>query len=149
MLMNLAVTGVVLAWLLVRQLSVRPLKERSHLALILVVGGLIGAAEFFGNHRPGPAEVVLPLLSLVVGIGLAAVRAYTMRLWRQDGEVLRQGTWVTAVLWLVSIGQHLLVDRLVLAGAGSATLLLYFGVVLGAQRQVLLLRAQKAALVAS
>jgi hypothetical protein len=41
--------------------------------------------------------------SLVVGATLAAVRAATVKLWSQDGQILRQGTWLTATLWVVAV----------------------------------------------
>jgi hypothetical protein len=61
--------------------------------------------------------------------------------------VWQQGSWVTAVLWVVGIGQHLLVDSLVAPGLGADSLLLYFGIVIFAQRQVVLARARAHGLV--
>ena len=75
------------------------------------------------------------------------VRAVTVRVWRQDGRVLRQGTWLTALLWLVSIGSHLAIGAVqhgsAAAAAGAATLA-FLGVTLGAQQ--LMLRARAGAL---
>jgi hypothetical protein len=72
------------------------------------------------------------------------VRAVTVRIWRQDGRVLRQGTWLTALLWLVSIGSHLAIGAVqhgsAAAAAGAATLA-FLGVTLGAQQLVLRARA--------
>lgn len=47
-----------------------------------------------------------------------AIRAMTVRVWIQAGQALRQGTWITAVLWVVSLGVHLGYDYLV-DGKGS------------------------------
>ena len=49
------------------------------------------------------------------------------------GRAWRQGNWLTALLWVVSLAVHLGYDYLVdgrgsQAGLGSASLLLYFGV---------------------
>jgi hypothetical protein len=143
-LINVVVTVLVLVFLLSRQLSVRPLRERSVIGLVLVVLGLVGSAQFFAAHHPGVGDVALLALSLVIGCGLAVVRAlWTIRLWVRDGRTLRQGNALTALLWVVSLGQHLAVDKVVLTGAGSATILLYFGVVLTVQREALVLRAHK------
>lgn len=66
------------------------------------------------------------------------------------GQAWRQGTWLTAVLWIVSLGVHLGYDYLVdgkgaQAGLGSASLLLYFGVTYMIQRLVLQARARRIA----
>ncbi len=51
-------------------------------------------------------------------------------------------TVLTAALWVVGLGQHLLVDLLAGDhGLGSASLLAYFGLVLLVQRLALLHRA--------
>jgi hypothetical protein len=143
-LLNIAVTVLVLAFLLSRQLTVRPLRERSVIGLVLVVVGLVEVAQFAGAHPMGAGDIALLVLSLAIGCALAVVRAlWTIRLWVQDGRTMRQGNALTALLWVVSLGQHLAVDKVVLAGAGTATILLYFGVVLVVQREVLVLRARR------
>ena len=143
-LLNIVIAVLVLAFLLSRQLAVRPLRERSMVGLVLVVAGLVEAAQFLTAHHPGAGDVALLVLSLAIGCALAAVRAlWTIRLWVQNGRTLRQGTALTALLWVVSLGQHLAVDKVVLAGAGSATVLLYLGVVLVVQQEVLVVRARR------
>ncbi|TDP96675.1 hypothetical protein [Labedaea rhizosphaerae] len=143
-LINIAVTVLVLAFLLSRQLAVRPLRERSMIGLVLLVVGLVEAGQFVSAHSLDAGDLALLVLSLAIGCALAVVRAlWTIRLWVQDGRTMRQGNALTALLWVVSLGQHLAVDKVVLAGAGSATILLYFGVVLVVQREVLVLRARR------
>jgi hypothetical protein len=66
------------------------------------------------------------------------------------GQALRQGTWLTAALWIVSLGLHFGYDYLVdgkgdLAGLGSASLTLYFAVTYTIQRVILQARAQRIA----
>jgi hypothetical protein len=55
--------------------------------------------------------------------------------------------WLTAVLWVVSLGVHLGYDYLVdgknSAGLGTASLLLYLGVTFTIQRLILQARAQR------
>lgn len=143
-LINIVITVLVLAFLLTRQLSARPLRDRSLIGLILVLVGLVGSAQFFTKNHPGAGDVALLVVSLAIGVALAAVRAlWTVRLWVQDGRTMRQGSALTAVLWVVSLGQHLAMDKLVMTGAGTATILLYFGIVLMVQREVLLMRAKR------
>jgi len=78
------------------------------------------------------------------------IRAATVRVWVDGGQAWRQGSWLTAVLWIVSLGAHLGYDYLVegkgaKAGLGSASLLLYFGVTFTIQRLILMARAQRIA----
>ncbi|TDV43112.1 hypothetical protein [Actinophytocola oryzae] len=145
--LNIAITVVVLALLLARQLTARPLRDKPTIGVILVVFGLVESARFFTDHHPNVGDVALMVLSLAIGSALAAVRAlFTIRIWSQNGRPMRQGNALTAVLWLVSLGQHLLTDQFVMAGAGTATILCYFGVVLIVQRAVLLTRARRTGL---
>ncbi|GKT04197.1 hypothetical protein [Furfurilactobacillus entadae] len=54
---------------------------------------------------------------------------------------MRQGNWLTVVLWIVGIALHLLSDR---AWQGSdATLMLYLGLTLLIQRGLVWLRARR------
>ena len=54
----------------------------------------------------------------------------TVHIWVYGGQAWRQGTWLTAVLWVISLGVHLGYDYLVdgkgsQSGLGSASLLVY------------------------
>ena len=74
----------------------------------------------------------------------------TVRVWIQAGQALRQGTWITAVLWVASLGVHLGYDYLVdgkgpQSGLGSASLTLYFAVTYTIQRFILQAKAQRLA----
>ncbi|HET9014876.1 MAG TPA: hypothetical protein VFN57_04730, partial [Thermomicrobiaceae bacterium] len=87
------------------------------------------------------------LVSVLLGdaVGLGVLRSYTVRLWRDDGVLVRRGTRLTVTLWLVGVAIHATIDQTVLAGTSS--LLLYLGVTWMAQRRVLLTRASRAHLV--
>ncbi len=92
-----------------------------------------------GSRR---ATSVLLVISLAVfGLALGAVRAFTAKLWSEGGRTLRQGTWLTIVLWLFSIGGHLALDAI--SALGSASLLLYLGTTLATQRLVLSWRVRR------
>jgi hypothetical protein len=54
---------------------------------------------------------------------------------------MRQGSWVTVLLWLLAVGLHLVVDSG--NGVGGATLLLYLGLTLGTQQVVVQWRARR------
>jgi hypothetical protein len=90
--------------------------------------------------------------SLVIGGALGAARAFSAKLWRnQDGSAMSQGTPVTAVLWVISLGAHLAMEVGIdhstkIGGLGASSLLLYLAVTLGVQREVLRRRAGMPAL---
>jgi uncharacterized membrane protein YhaH (DUF805 family) len=71
--------------------------------------------------------------------------------WRADGRLWRQGTWLTAVLWILAIAAHLGYDYLVAghitgkngSNVGDATILLYLVVTLTVQRFLLLSRVAR------
>jgi hypothetical protein len=139
----------VLALLMYRQLKVRPLGDGRFTAVLLVLG-VVEFVSWTGQHRVTGVVLVYLVASLVASAVLGAVRAVTVRVWRRDGQVFRQGTWVTALLWLVSAGGHVLAGMLLHgseAAAASATTLLFLGATLGIQQ--LVLRARAATLPAS
>ncbi|GAA4831157.1 hypothetical protein GCM10023221_03580 [Luteimicrobium xylanilyticum] len=151
---NIVLGLLVLVWILSRQVQKRPVKPSSLRApVILAAVGLYETASFLRSSAPAagvPASVLALLaLGVVVGGALAAWRGSQVRVWRDtDGTVVRQGTGLTVLLWLVAIGAHLGLDVLIdhadhgLSGLGSASLLLYLGVVLGIQSLVVQRRAQ-------
>jgi hypothetical protein len=130
---------VMLVLVLYLQLTTHPLRERSLIAIILVVVGAANTASVLSQITPSLPDIGLLVLSLIIGIALAAVRALTIRIWADGDQVLRRGTALTALLWVVSLVQHMIVGGLLL---GDATLLIYFGLVLIAQQRVLMIRAR-------
>ncbi len=148
--MSIVIDILVLFLLMRSQVRPKPLSGYT-LPLVLLVIGVLEVCAFFVGGGPEFAEVVkgqrpfaltvpvsetviVALLgSLVIALASGAIRAPTFRLWRQDGECWRQSSAVTVVLWIVSLGVHLLYDALIarkatLRGLGAATAVLYFGV---------------------
>ncbi|MFB6535480.1 hypothetical protein ACFCY8_19050 [Streptomyces noursei] len=143
---NLAVTAVVLLWLVARQLVERPLRERSPVGLVLLTLGAVQTGWYVTAHPLSWRDGALVVASLAVGVLLAAVRAFTVRLSVRGDRIVRRGTPLTAALWVVGLGQHFLIDTGVAAGLGAVTVLVYFGVVLLAQQLVLIRWAATAGL---
>src|SRR3984957_12286878 len=152
---NLIIGLAVVALLVSRQLMARRLNENYRLSVILAIVGLVEFANFLksvhGPHDDGRIVVALAG-SLVLAALLGAARALTVRVWRQDdGQLMRQGTWVTAVLWIVSLAVHLGYDELVaghIAGSnggnvGDATIVLYLMITLAVQQFLLLARVRR------
>jgi len=152
---NLIIGVAVVALLVSRQLMARRLNENYRLSVILAIIGLVEFVNFLksvhGPHDDGRIIVALAG-SLVLAAVLGAARALTVRVWRQDdGQLMRQGTWVTAVLWIVSLAVHLGYDELVaghIAGTnggnvGDATIVLYLMITLAVQQFLLLARVRR------
>jgi hypothetical protein len=130
----------VVAWLLWRQLQVRELRRDRGMAfpLILAAVGVVEIARYSHEHPLGPVGYALLATSIVVAAIFGAIRASTVRLWVADGKLLRQGTYLTCVLWIVSIAIHIGGDYAIAPHdadrLGGVSLLLYIGVTLAAQR---------------
>jgi hypothetical protein len=140
----------VLVFILARQLQVRPVRDNMRLPFILAIIGVIELAQFLSHGHHGPGIVVALAGSLVIAAVGGAIRAATTHVWVDGGRALRQGNWLTAVLWIASLGAHLGYDYLVdgkgsNAGLGSASLLLYLGVTFTIQRLILQARANRIA----
>lgn len=147
----IAIDVLVVAWVLYRQVKVRRVWPRLTLRLPVVLA-VIGIVELLtytaSRHVSGTVAGILTLSFVVGAIGLGALRAATVRIWRTEGAVLRQGTWLTIVLWLVSLGLHYGAEGWIdaLHGPGgivSASLLLWLGVTYGVQNAVVHWRAER------
>lgn len=150
--MNLLIGLAVLALILVRQMQVRPVRANFRLPLILAVIGVIELYQFLQHqHQHHNTGVVFAALagSLALAAVFGAIRAMTVRVWFDGGQALRQGSWFTAVLWIVSLGVHLGYDYLIegksLSGLGTASLTLYFAVTYTIQRLILQAKADRIA----
>jgi hypothetical protein len=148
---DLVIGIAVLALILYRQMQVRPVRGSMRLPLILAIIGIVELIQFFKVNQNHHTDIVFAALagSLVLAAITAAIRAVTVRVWIQAGQALRQGNWLTALLWIVSLGAHLgydyLVDKGSQAGLGTASLTLYFAVTYTIQRLILQARAQRIA----
>ena len=140
--LSIVISLAVLAFLMYRQLQVRPVRTTFALPVVLIIVG-VASLSGGGPNGLGSAGRVAILVALLVGdaAGLGAVRALTVRLWRNGDVVLRQGTWVTMALWIVGVAIHALVGAL--ANISDSTLLLYMGITLGAQQLVVQARARQ------
>jgi len=76
---------------------------------------------------------------------LGTLRALTVKIWTTNGWVVRQGTWLTIGLWVVSLALHFAGDLGTQhSGTGNleaSSFLLYLAVTYGVQRYVVHRRA--------
>jgi hypothetical protein len=151
-LSNLIIGIVVLVLFLGIQLRTRRLSESYRLSIILAVIGIVEFANFLKGHPDDDGAIAVALIgSLVIAAVFGAIRALTVRVWRENGQLLRKGTWITAVLWILSLAAHLGYDDLVAGhitgknggNVGDATVLLYLVVTLTIQRFILLNRVAR------
>jgi hypothetical protein len=145
---NLIIGLAVLAFILYRQLQPRPVRDNMRLPLILGVIGVVELVKYL-QHRPHGTGVIAALAgSLVIAAIFGAIRAATVRVWIDGGQAWRQGNWLTALLWVLSLAAHLGYDYVIdrkagQSGLGSASLLLYFAVTFTIQRIIMQARAQR------
>jgi hypothetical protein len=144
------VIGVaVLGLLIYRQLSARPINAGGlRLAAILAVIGVVETVNYLHRFHASTATYAALGGSLVLAAVFGLLRAATVRLWVQDGQVWMRGNWLTAILWIIALGAHLGYDALVAHGHGSndvgtATVVLYLAVSLGVQRLIAQHRASR------
>ncbi|MGW2849759.1 hypothetical protein [Streptomyces sp. NPDC001274] len=139
-----------------QQLRTRPVRRNGSLVVPVVLAVLgaalivLGVASVTKDHPLPALSVVLLAVSLLVAGLFGAVRARTVRVWREPGgEVVRQGVAATTGLWLASVAVHaalgLWIDHVAGAGVlGAASLYAYLAIGLGTQN--LLVRGRAAAL---
>jgi hypothetical protein len=148
MFLSIALGVLVIIFVLLRQTTVRPVPRRFQ-ARLPVILGVIGLFELFSytdNHHVTRDDDLWLVGTLVVGaVILGAVRALTVKVWTSNNWVVRQGTPVTMVLWVISLGLHFVVEggggHAGVADLEAASLLLYLGLTLGTQNLVIHRRA--------
>jgi hypothetical protein len=141
---------LVLGLVIYRQLVARPINARGlRLLVVLAVIGVVETVEYLQKYHSGPGTYAALGGSLVLAAVFGVLRAGTVRIWSQDGQVWSKGNWLTAGLWIVAIAVHLGYDALVARGhgtggdVGTATIVLYLAVSLGVQRLVSQYRASR------
>src|ERR1700749_408049 len=93
---NLVIGILVLALLLSRQLMTRRLSESYRLPVILAVIGIAQFIEFLNGHVHNVGGIIAAVAgSLVLAAAFGATRVPTVRVWRDNGQLLRRGSWLT------------------------------------------------------
>ena len=71
----------VLAFVLVRQLQARPVRDNARLPLILLVIGVVELVKFLQHGHHGTGVVIALAGSLVIAAVFGAIRAATVHVW--------------------------------------------------------------------
>jgi uncharacterized membrane protein YhaH (DUF805 family) len=149
---SLIIGLAVLAFVLSRQLMTRRLSDNYRLSVILAIIGVVEFVTFLKGHPGNPGGITAAVAgSLVLAAGFGVARALTVQVWRQGGQLMRKGTWLTAVLWVIAVAAHYGYDDLVAghitgkngSSVGNATVLLYLVISLTVQQFVLLARVRR------
>jgi hypothetical protein len=149
MLVDLVVGVLVLALLIYRQMRTRQVRSVDlRVPLIIAIIGVVQLADFLRTDHSRGAVAAGLAGSLALAAIFGAARASTVRLWLADGQAWARGTWLTGLLWAVSLAAHLGYDALVAGGdgkgsLGSASVLLYLAVTFTVQRFVVMYRSQR------
>jgi hypothetical protein len=148
---SLVIGILVLGLVIYRQVIPRRVNASMRILAILAVIGVVQTYQFLkGQHID--ATIIAELAgSLVIAAVFGLARAATVRLSFRQGQWWMQGSWVTAILWVVSLGAHLGFDALVSgkhghASLGEATILLYLAVTYAVQRLAVQVRCQRMAI---
>ncbi|MCP2335630.1 hypothetical protein [Actinomadura rupiterrae] len=145
-LANVLVVLLVLGLVLRRQLTAQRINEARMytLPVVLVIIGIVQGGLV--DHAHLAVSAGLLAVEVVVGLLLGAMRAATMRLWREpDGSLWRQGGGLTLASWVVSVAV-----RIGLMGVGyafgvhtgSGNVLAFLGVSLLAQYAIIDVRSR-------
>jgi hypothetical protein len=148
MFLTIAFDVLIAALILYRQRRIRPVPRILHLRLPIFLGvlGLVEVLDYTDGHHVTAAALWLMLGITVVGAGvLGFIRALTVTIWESNSWVVRQGTWVTMGLWVLSLALHLTsgfgTAQVGSAGLESSSFLLYLALTLGIQAYVVHVRA--------
>ena len=147
---SIVIAVLVVALVCFRQLRTSSVREERGLVLYVLVFalGVLQTVTFLQKHSVGATLLALVLASLVIGLGLGALRGRLVHVWRSNGQLLRRGNAWTVGLWVIGLAIHLSIDLVgplvdkSAEGFASSTILLYIGLALGAQRFVVLRRAK-------
>jgi len=145
---NLVIGILVLGLVIYRQVIPRQVKSSMRIPAILGIIGVVQTYQFLKGEHVDAVIIAELAGSLVLAAAFGLARAATVRLSFRQGQWWSQGSWVTAILWVLSLGAHLLFDALVSgrhghASLGQATILLYLAVTYAMQRLAVQARCRR------
>ena len=149
MFFTIALDVLVAAFILSRQRRIRAVRRvlSLRLPIVLAVIGLINLLSYTDTHHHiTTGDWLFVLATFAVGaVVLGAIRAFTVQLWTSNNWIVRQGTWLTMGLWVLSLGLHFVSGAGAnYVGAGNleaSSFLLYLGLTYGVQNYVIHRRA--------
>jgi hypothetical protein len=148
MFLTIAFDVVFAALILYRQRRIRPVPRALHLRLPYILGaiGIVEVLDYTDGHHVSTSGFWLVVAVTVVGAGVfGVVRALTVTIWESNQWVVRQGTWLTMGLWVLSLALHLSsgfgAAHFGARGLEASSFLLYLALTLGVQAYIVHVRA--------
>lgn len=144
---TILIAAVLIVFIIYQQVRTRPLNPRQLVVLPLFLAAL-GVVNL-NQHPPASAAAGGALAaSVIIAVVLGIARGITTRVWWADGVLLRKGTVITLVLWVVSIGLRLLIGLVARRGGvplsvTTGEIPLFLGVTLAAQNLVIWMHGQE------
>jgi hypothetical protein len=126
------------------QVRVRQVKSDTKLTipLVMLVLGIYNFKDYMATAQLTLISWVSIIISFsVLAIGMAAIRATTVKIWSDNKVIYRQGTWITVLLWIVSIAIHLVLNEI--GHVGQSTTLIYFAITFTVQKLIVQKRASE------
>jgi hypothetical protein len=146
---SIALDVLIGVYILSRQRRIRVVRRVLSLRFPIIVGviGLIDLLSYTDTHHHiTQSDWVWVLATIAVGaLLLGAIRALTVKIWTSNDWVVRQGTWLTIGLWVLSLALHFAGGiGAQHSGAGNleaSSFLLYLAITYGVQNYVVHRRA--------
>lgn len=143
--MNITIISVLaLCYIFYNQIRVKTVRQEMKfiLPIIMLIFGFISLKNYLTTESLTLISITCIILSLtVLAGGMAALRAHTVKIWAKENLIYRQGTWLTIILWIISVILHLLIEKI--GDIGQSTTLIYFAITLSIQKWIIRSRAQK------
>lgn len=134
----------VIAFILYNQIRVKQVKMDTKFTTPLIML-ILGVYSMIDNDELSKFTLVSWISMLisftVLAIGMAAIRATTVKIWIEKEILYRQGTWLTVLLWAVSISLHSVLNRI--GNVGHSTAFIYFAITFTVQKLIIKKRAEQ------
>jgi hypothetical protein len=149
MVFSIALDVLIGVYILSRQRRIRAVPRVLSLRFPIIVGviGLIDLLSYTDTHHHiTQSDWLWVVGTIAVGaLLLGAIRALTVKIWTSNNWVVRQGTWLTIGLWVLSLALHFAGGiGAQHSGAGNleaSSFLLYLAITYGVQNYVVHRRA--------
>lgn len=144
---TILIAALLLVFIIYQQLRTRPINPRQLVVLpaFLAFLGIVN----LNQHPPSSAAAATVLgVSVVTALVFGVARGITTQIWWSEGQLLRKGSTVTLLLWIVGIGLRLVVAVVarregVANNVTTGEIPFFLGVTLAAQNLVIWYRGQE------
>ena len=132
-----------IVFILYNQIKIKTINTDSKFTfpLIMIILGMNNFIKYINMSQISLLSWLAIIINFtILAIGMATVRATTLRIWSEQNVIYRQGTWLTILVWIISIGLHAFLNSI--GHVGQATTMLYIGITFTSQKIIILKRAE-------